>query len=99
MKVKSITVWTIHCLTERQEELLKKAFQDAKSKAEIIASSYGREIKGIKSVNTVKKMLRENFLNCFELAEDFVLENEYVSNHIQSPTTVEKETVEVVWLI
>ena len=78
---------------------MKEAFLDSKKKAEAIVSTYGREIDGVKSINTIRTSVVDKFLNCMKLNDDsFDDEIDSVSNILSAPTTVETEQVEVVWL-
>ena len=68
-------------------------------KAETIVASYGREIGGVKSINTTDETVVDKFPNCFKLNDGFFEDEiDSMSNVLSVPTTIEKEQVEVVWL-
>lgn len=89
-------------LSDLHKELLKEAVEDSKNKAELIASFTGQKIKGIKSVITnfteremLLKSKRDEENRIYKIGE---VAPSYAEN-LSSPTDVEKEDVEVVWLI
>ena len=82
--------------------LLQEAIQDSKKKAEGIAESLGQSVAGLKTASTLHSGVAEEFLNCMQLndcEEDDFCEQEYVSDALKAPTTIEVETVEAVWII
>ena len=93
------TDYSVSNINKIHGELLKEAFLDSKKKAELIISTYGREISGIKSINTAKISVHEKILDCMMLCEDsYDDETNSISNVLSAPTIVEREQIEVVWL-
>lgn len=89
-------------MAEIHKELLKEAVADSRNKAELIASFTGQKIKGIKSVITnyaeyemelMRK--RDKELGIHKIGSTTTSR----ADKISSPTTDQKESVEVIWLI
>lgn len=98
----SADIDTVHSLTNLNEihnELIKEAIGDSKKKASFIVEVMGQKLIGIESVEIGDSYRHHRSWLCegvSALSAPIALD---CSNLIQSPITVENETVEVVWLI
>ena len=90
-------------LTNRQEihmELMKEALADSRSKAEIIAGVTGQKIVGIDSIQHDRYSYMDWMCNDREnLFYDSMAIFSGLSNQLQSPLTMESESISVVWQI
>lgn len=86
---------------EIRKELLKLAIEDSKNKATLIADMVNQKIVGIDSIEIGEKYVLPIYED-ISYAEEVILngiDELPFSNQLKAPTTIEKESVEVVWII
>lgn len=84
------------------DELMQEAMRDSKAKAESLAEALGQKVIGLKSASNNMDRVMDKFLNCLKLCEnapDSYCDDELLSSELLSPTTIESEDLEAVWLI
>ena len=83
------------------EELVLEAIKDSKANAESMAEALGQKVIGLKSATNSTEKLLDKFINCMQLNDDadYYDDEELLSAELLSPTTVESEELEAVWII
>ena len=92
---------TLSNIEEVRKELLKFAIEDSKEKAGYVAELMGQKIVGIESIETSEQQREKNKMwLCCEQERGFADRRKSVlSDELKSPSTVMKETVDIVWIL
>ncbi len=88
-------------IEEVRKELLKLAIEDSKEKAGYVAELMGQKIVGIESIETSEQQREKNkmWLQCEQERGIAVKRDSVLSDSLKAPSTVEKETVDIVWIL
>ncbi len=86
-----------------ENELLREAIEDSKTRAAFIAETTGKKITGIKSVNITgskENHILDKFINSMRLSdEDYDLDDYVFSNKLDAPVKKKTSCAEVIWIL